>query len=50
MWVGIVVGAWPCGTIVMLGEVFGAESKAQVYGTIHALHQNKNATQGLGKS
>ena len=51
MWVGIVVGAWPCGTIVMLGELFGAESKAQVYGTIHAfLHENKNATQGLSKS
>ena len=47
MWVGIVVGAWPCGTIVMLGELFGAESKAQVYGTIH---ENKDATQGLSKS
>ena len=45
------VGAWPCGTIVMLGELFGAESKAQVYGTIHAfLHENKDATQGLSKS
>jgi hypothetical protein len=34
----------------MLGELFGAESKAQVYGTIHAfLHENKDATEGLSK-
>ena len=28
------VGAWPCGTVVMIGELFGAESKSQVYGII----------------
>ena len=28
------MGTWPCGTVVMVGELFGAESKAQVYGNI----------------
>ena len=23
--VGIVVGAWPCGTVTMVGEIYGAE-------------------------
>ena len=26
------MGTWPCGMVVMVGELFGAESKAQVYG------------------
>ena len=48
--VGIVVGAWPCGTVVMIGELFGAESKPQVYGNIHTLLQENEAnTSALGK-
>ena len=27
---GILLGAWPCGIAVMIGELFGAESKTQV--------------------
>lgn len=47
---GIVVGAWPCGTVVMIGELFGAESKSQVYGTIHTfLHENEEATRHIRK-
>lgn len=47
---GIVVGTWPCGTIVMVGELFGAESKSQVYGNIHTfLQENKQSTKDLGK-
>ena len=34
-YVGIVVGAWPCGTIVMMGQLFRSESKSQVYGHVH---------------
>ena len=46
---GIVVGAWPCGTIVMVGELFRAESKSQVYGNIHTfLQENGQATDNLG--
>ena len=30
--VGILAGVHPCGTIAMVGELFGAESKQQVYG------------------
>ena len=44
------MGAWPCGTIVMVGELYGAESKSQVYGTIHIfLQDNQEATKELGK-
>ena len=28
---------WPCGILVMLKELFTAESKAQVYGALHEL-------------
>ncbi len=49
--IGIVVGAWPCGTVVMVGELFGAESKSQVYGNIHTfLQENEQATDNLGMS
>ena len=45
---GIVVGAWPCGKIAMINELFGAESKAQVYGSIHSfLYENPSATKEL---
>ena len=36
---GILMGAWPCGKIVMLGELFGSESMSQVYGQVHTLLQ-----------
>ena len=48
--IGIVAGAWPCGTVVMLAELYGAESKAQVYGALHTfLQENEDATTGLRK-
>ena len=38
------MGTWPCGMVVMVGELFGAESKAQVYGNIHTfLQENSDA-------
>jgi len=50
MFVGIAAGAWPCGTITMLGELFGAESKTQIYGLLHTfLQENERETNGLGK-
>ena len=34
----------------MMGEVFGAESKSQVYGHLHAFfYDNENATTSLSK-
>ena len=33
------MGAWPCGQIVMVGELYGSESLSQVYGQIHTLLQ-----------
>ena len=42
---GILAGIHPCGIITMIAELFGAESKAQVYGHLHAyLHDNEKAT------
>ena len=47
---GVVVGAWPCGTVVLLSELFGAESKSQVYGTLHTfLQENEDATSQIRK-
>jgi hypothetical protein len=47
---GILAGMWPCGTITMLGELFGAESKGQVYGHLHSfLHDNHKLTPTLRK-
>ena len=46
---GILVGTWPCGTVVMVGEFFGAESKAQVYGNVHTFLQKiEESTSNLG--
>ena len=46
---GILLGAWPCGTIVMIEELFGTESKAQVYGQLHSLlSTNTHAMSNLG--
>ena len=39
------MGAWPCGTVTMIGELFCAESKSQVYGSLHTfLQENKEET------
>ena len=43
------MGTWPCGTVVVVGQLFGAESKAQVYGNIHTfLQDNSDVTTQLG--
>ena len=43
------MGTWPCGMVVMVGELFGAESKVQVYGNIHTfLQENSDAMTQLG--
>ena len=45
------MGAWPCGKIVMLGELFGSESMSQVYGQVHTLLQeNPQQFSNLRKS
>lgn len=41
---------WPCGTITMLGELFGAESKGQVYGYLYSyLYENDAVTSSISK-
>ena len=45
---GIVAGVWPCGIITFLGEIYGSESKSQVYGLLHAfLHTNADTTAAI---
>lgn len=34
---GVLAGMWPCGILIMLKELFIAESKAQVYAVLHEL-------------
>ena len=34
---GVLAVVWPCGILIMLKELFIAESKAQVYDTLHEL-------------
>ena len=50
---GIVVAAWPCGQIVMLNELFGSESKSQVYASIIILYSffynNQSETEDVSK-
>ena len=42
------LGAWPCGTIVLLGELFGAESISQVYALLHTfLLKNGTSTESI---
>ena len=42
---------WPCGTIVLLGELFPAESKSQVYAIVHEfLSKHTNLLDDLSKS
>lgn len=48
--VGILAGVHPCGTITLLGELFGAESKGQVYGHLHSyLFDNESLTTSISK-
>lgn len=37
---GILVGMWPCGIVVLMQELFTAESKSQVYAALHELLSN----------
>ena len=44
------MGSWPCGTITMISELFSAESKTQVYGTLHTfLQENQDETKEIGQ-
>ena len=44
------LGAWPCGIIVLLGELFGAESNSQVYALLHTfLLKNDSSTKETRK-
>ena len=36
IFVGILAGIHPCGTITLVGELFGAKSKGQVYRHLHS--------------
>ena len=49
MCAGILAGIWPCGVITLLDELYLAESKSQVYGSIHSfMHLNQSATSEIG--
>ena len=37
LFTGVLAVMWPCGTIVLLAELFRAESKSQVYAIVHEL-------------
>ena len=37
---GVLAGMWACGIVVMLTELFAAESKSQVYAAFHELLSN----------
>ena len=44
------VGAWPCGTVTVIGELYGSESKPQVYGIVHTfLNKTMDSTKTLSK-
>jgi hypothetical protein len=45
---GVAAGAWSCGIVVLLGELFGCESKSQVYGMLHTfIQENEESTSQL---
>ena len=49
--IGLLAGLRPCGIIVLLAELFTAESKAQVYGSLHEFfRKNPIALNNIGKS
>ena len=48
---GVLAGMWPCGIVIMLTELFTAESLSQVYAAIHELFTNHSAiTKNLSNS
>ena len=50
LYAGVMLGAWPCGIIVLLGELFGSESLSQVYALLHTfLLKNSSSTQEIRK-
>ena len=47
--IGILAGIWPCGVITLLGELYVAESKSQVYGSLHNhIQRNSECLSKLG--
>ena len=40
---GVLAGIWPCGVITMLSELFVAESKSQVYASLHEYCRRNSA-------
>ena len=48
---GTLAGVRPCGIIVLVSELFGAESVSQVYAALHTLiHQNVDSLREIGKT
>ena len=46
----MLAGLWPCGIVVMLLELFSAESKSQVFAALHELlNNNRDALSDLSK-
>ena len=49
--IGILAGIWPCGIVTILDELYRAESKGQVYGSIHSfIHSNPTHTSDISKN
>lgn len=47
---GILAGVRPCGIIVLLAELFRAESKAQVYANLHEfMRKHPHVSENIGK-
>ena len=47
---GILAGMWPCGVITLIGELYVAEAKTQVYGFLHSIvHHNAQHLSSLGE-
>lgn len=45
---GILAGIWPCGIFTLVDELYGAEAKCQVYGSIHSLlYSNPHETSNI---
>lgn len=48
-YIGILAGIWPCGVITLLEELYLAESKSQVYGSLHNhIQRNSESLSKLG--
>ena len=46
----MLAGIWPCGSITLLGELFGSEAKSQVYAMLHTfLNENKDTVTDISK-